>query len=763
MTHAADAASTPRVTVVILNWNGWSFLGPCLRALEAQTYTDFEAVVVDNGSSDGSAERIGELFPLVRLIRNAENRGFAAANNQAIRATTTDYVATLNNDTEVDPGWLQALVEAADADAGVGAVASKMVFQHAPDIINSCGIALDRAGIAWDLYGGQPTASVMSAQEVFGACAGAALYRRAMLDDIGLFDEDFFAYMEDVDLAWRARIAGWRAVLAPNALVRHVHSGTLGDSSPRKRFLLGRNKVWLIAKCLPARDAWSLLIAGVYDLGAIVFRARAGDWSALASRAAGLVGLPHMLAKRPAIHGNPRGQRPAVRYDPLAAPWRVQDRYRHLDRVQTRPQEGSTAISSRAGQPSAAPRHRATSPSGERAPSRGAHERLSSRRQRLRGWLLRAGAKLLKAGPRRHPRSLDGPPRRVVVLRPDHLGDVLLSRPAIELLRASLPDTEITVVVGPWGAASLQGLNCRVVTFPYPGFDRTSSPSLWRPYVALALFAARLARNDFDAALILRPDHWWGALAGALAGIPVRVGQGLPLQSGFLTHAISPAPREPSAVAALRGAHHLLETLGVTPAEAGSGVIFAPSPASVAWASEWLAASCMGRPTVALHPGSGAPVKQWPASRWIAVARRLAEQNVDIVLTGGPGEGALLMEIEQGVTRPVTKALGLSWDQLAGLYAHADLVVGMDSGPLHLAAAVGTPTVRLYGPVDPAVYGPAGDPTEHSVLAGAVPCAPCGNLVNPACGYLSSPPCLAAISVEDVVGAVRAHLGAVVS
>src|SRR5206468_2274482 len=119
---------------------------------------------------------------------------------------------------------------------------------------NSCGIAIDPAGIAWDRYGGSPTSAVDRDREVFGPCAGAALYRRAMLEDVGLFDGDFFAYLEDVDLAWRARLRGWGCVLEPVAVVRHAHSATLGEGSPFKRYLLGRNKVWVLAKCLSADE-----------------------------------------------------------------------------------------------------------------------------------------------------------------------------------------------------------------------------------------------------------------------------------------------------------------------------------------------------------------------------------------------------------------------------------------------------------------------------------------------------------------------------
>jgi len=143
------------VTIVIPNWKGRSFLAPCLHALERQPFTDYVVIVVDNGSRDGSVEWVKRNYPRVQVIANEENRGFAAAVNQGIRVSHSRYVATLNNDTEAKPRWLEALVEAAESDPRVGMCASKMVFADRPGVINSRGISLDRAGIAWDRRGGE--------------------------------------------------------------------------------------------------------------------------------------------------------------------------------------------------------------------------------------------------------------------------------------------------------------------------------------------------------------------------------------------------------------------------------------------------------------------------------------------------------------------------------------------------------------------------------------------------------------------------------
>lgn len=744
----------PQVTVVVLNWNGVAYIERCLAALAGQTYPSYDVVVVDNGSTDGSAELVAERFPWVRLIRNQENRGFAAGNNQAILGSDAPYVATLNNDAFPEPGWLGTLVEAAESDPSLGSVASKMVFAHDPSTINSCGIGLDRAGIAWDLWGGHPASVVERRREVFGPCAGAALYRRAMLDDVGLFDEDFFAYLEDVDLAWRARLRGWRSVLAPDALVAHVHSGTLGDASPRKLFLLGRNKVWVLTKCLPSRDPMSVVLALAYDLASVAVRIARGEWHSVRGRVAALAGLGMMLNKRRAIQATRAATAAQMRasYEPLVPPWRVPERYRHLDR-------GPRGLLSDA--PKSENRQAHSVPDHGIALQEALH-RGPTTRNRLRLGLLRLTGALLRRGRWSASDQRAAPARaapRIVLLRPDHLGDVLLARPAIQLIRESLPSAEVTVIAGPWGVASLQGLGCRVVSFPFPGFTRKPKASPLAPYTALLSFVAQLMRERFDAAAILRPDHWWGALACALAGIPVRVGQAVASVEPFLTHAV-PIAHEPAPATSLRAAEALIGALGVTPAPGVPSVAaFSPTPEALESMQAWLHASFGGKhPIVALHPGAGAAVKLWPAPRWARAVRALVEDEVGVLLTGRTEDAGLVRAIQAQVGRPLPEAADLSWNELAALYASIDLVMGMDSGPLHLATAVGTPTVRIYGPSDPRVYGPAGHPSDHRVLASDMGCAPCGELVAPPCGYLQHPPCLAHVSVEEVLEQARAAL-----
>jgi GT2 family glycosyltransferase len=241
------------VDIVIPNWNGSRWLQQCLPSIFAQSFRDFEVILVDNGSTDESVDWVRAQFPRVQIIRNKQNLGFGAATNQGIIATCSPYVATLNNDTQVAATWLESLVQAAERDPGVGMWASKMVYAEHPETIDSTGICLDKCGVAWDRLGGEPDrAYADEPREIFGPCGGAALYSRELLDNVGLIDEDFFAYLEDVDLAWRARLAGWRCQYVPTAVVHHYHSATSRHVPSRKWRLLGRNKIAMILKNYPS-------------------------------------------------------------------------------------------------------------------------------------------------------------------------------------------------------------------------------------------------------------------------------------------------------------------------------------------------------------------------------------------------------------------------------------------------------------------------------------------------------------------------------
>lgn len=289
----------PKASVVIVTWNGLHHLQRCLPALQEQTGLSFETIVVDNGSIDGTADWIAETYPQIVLKRLDSNHGFAAANNIGFGVARADLIATLNNDAVPDPEWLQALVQAARKHPEAGSFASRIVLDRDPNTIDSAGVVTDVLGIAWDRHNAEPVGSD-EAGEVFGACAGAALYRKALLDETGGFDSNFFAYLEDVDLAWRARWLGWTARYVPEARVVHAHSATGTEESPFKTFHLGRNKVWTIVKNHPTRALvvyGSLLVA--YDLASLpITIVRQRNLAALRGRLAGLRALGLVLRQR---------------------------------------------------------------------------------------------------------------------------------------------------------------------------------------------------------------------------------------------------------------------------------------------------------------------------------------------------------------------------------------------------------------------------------------------------------------------------------
>ncbi len=243
--------SGKQVTVIIPNYNGLKFLGICLDALEHQTFRDFEILVVDNGSSDGSVEWLKEQgIPAVFL---PENTGFSGAVNAGIRAASTPYVLLLNNDTEAAPDFVGELYAAIRRSGKIFAVSSKMVQMYRRELMDDAGDMYSLMGWAYQRGVGRSSRGYNRPMEVFSACAGAAIYRRAVFDEIGLFDEMHFAYLEDIDVCWRAKIRGCHVRYCPKAVVYHVGSGTSGSRyNPFKVRLAARNSVYLNYKNMPA-------------------------------------------------------------------------------------------------------------------------------------------------------------------------------------------------------------------------------------------------------------------------------------------------------------------------------------------------------------------------------------------------------------------------------------------------------------------------------------------------------------------------------
>ena len=335
---------SPLVSVVIVSYNGRALLRECLDSVRRQTYGWREVVVVDNGSRDGSVDWLRREFPSARIVALPENRGFAAGCNVGIAAANGSFVATLNNDVRLDPTWLDEMLAVVQQRPDVGMIAGKMLFSRAPTRVDSAGICVDRAGVAWHRHGGSWHDLVEAEHEVFGPCAGAALYRRALFDDVGGFDEDFFCYLEDVDLAWRAQSAGWRCVYSPRARAFHDHSATAGEDSAFKRFHLGRNKVWLIAKNYPAPQLWFYLpLILLYDmlgvLATVLFigkrdRSLGSRLASMAGRLDGVAGVRSALAKRHAVRQLRRvpGWRVFSQMAGVPWPWSIYWRYAHLYR-----------------------------------------------------------------------------------------------------------------------------------------------------------------------------------------------------------------------------------------------------------------------------------------------------------------------------------------------------------------------------------------------------------------------------------------------
>ncbi len=246
--------SAPFVSVVMVNLNGIGFLKDCLQSIYGQSYSDFEVILVDNGSTDGSVQFMRDSFPAVVIIENKENLGFAKANNQGIEISKGKYIALLNNDTVVDKDWSKNLVKAAESSPDkVGMWAGKILSLKNPKIIDSVGgLMISSDGIAKGRGRlEEDRGQYDREEEVFIPSACAGLYRKEMLNEVGLFDEYFFAYCEDTDLGLRARLAGWKTVSVPTAVVYHYYSGTTGGYGFAKAYLVERNHILLAVKNFP--------------------------------------------------------------------------------------------------------------------------------------------------------------------------------------------------------------------------------------------------------------------------------------------------------------------------------------------------------------------------------------------------------------------------------------------------------------------------------------------------------------------------------
>ena len=378
---------------------------------------------------------------------------------------------------------------------------------------------------------------------------------------------------------------------------------------------------------------------------------------------------------------------------------------------------------------------------------------------------------------------------RLLVVRPDHLGDVLFVGPALRLLRDSLPDASITLLVGPWSQPVAERLPGGAVThtlnFPY--YNRRTEAA-WRRYSRLVVASFHLRRlGPFTAAMVLRDDDWAGAWLCRLAGIPRVVAHQHPLVDIFADLVLA-ADRRPTHVAAanLALAAAAIDVDIGTGDRAPTGVTrandFRQSHGGDhdAWHRHPLAFRLTeddharavallathgvtndARP-LAIHPGAGGEVKRWPAPAWAEAVAQLARPGEPVILTGSRAEAPLTTSVAEAMEATSTPAhcVNLAGETdlctLGAVLARCRLVMGPDSGPLHLATAVGTPSVHLYGPADPARFGPWGPPERHCTVMSPMGCAPCGRLD---WRNVADHPCTAAISVEAVVMAARSVMG----
>ena len=323
------------ISIVIVNWNGRHLLARCLAYLEVAIAATDQVIVVDNGSHDGSVAWLHAEFPWVEVIALPANRGFAGGNNAALADCRHDWILLINNDAFVSPDAIMQLRQvAATCPPTTGAIAATLLFDHAPDLVASSGIVLRRDGVAIDRDMTRPIADIpTNPQAIAGASGGAVLLRRAMIDDIGFFADDFFNYLEDVDLAWRALLRGWQSIHLPTAHIRHVYSATSGQGSPFKQRLLGRNRWRTLIRCLPNELWWRCLPAIIsYDIAASIALALSGQWAGIAGRLSILADLPTLLTQRHMIQSRRTAPITALTAWLLPAPWPWQE-YREIQRL----------------------------------------------------------------------------------------------------------------------------------------------------------------------------------------------------------------------------------------------------------------------------------------------------------------------------------------------------------------------------------------------------------------------------------------------
>jgi GT2 family glycosyltransferase len=302
------SGDNPKVSIIVVNWNGERFLKDCLGALCGQSYGNREIILVDNGSADNSVRFTRENFPAVAIVALNENKGFTGGNAAGLEVAQGAYVALVNNDARPDEAWLENLIQPMLRDRTIGICASKLIFEN-PRILNSAGDGLTTAGVGFNRGLGHAAAALDAPEPVFGACGAAVLYRRRMLDEIGFLDENFFLYDEDVDLNFRAQLTGWKCAYVPTAVAYHVANATSKRLSDLHVYYHTRNLEFVWIKNMPTglmiRFAHHKIIQ---ELGSFCYLClRHGKWiSFFTAKRDTLKMLPLMLEKRKRIQARRR-------------------------------------------------------------------------------------------------------------------------------------------------------------------------------------------------------------------------------------------------------------------------------------------------------------------------------------------------------------------------------------------------------------------------------------------------------------------------
>jgi GT2 family glycosyltransferase len=327
----------PPLSIVIVTWNGRRHLPDCLAALRPQLPPGAELLLVDNASADETVAWARANAPELRIIELGHNHGFAGGVNAGLRAARGELLLLINDDAFAEPGFLDALLAAAAAMPEIGAFAGVLTFNHRPELVASAGIRLRRDGLALDLWPGRGEADLPSTpQPIAGPSGGAALYRRALLEDVGLMEASFFNYLEDVDLVWRMLLRGWRSVVVPQARARHVYSASGGYGSPFKQRLLGRNRLRTIVRCMPGAVLARCLPAILrYEALATGHALLTGRRAAVAGRIEALKELPHLLAERRTLQSTRRASLRTIAawLEPPPPPWVTLREQQRLDAI----------------------------------------------------------------------------------------------------------------------------------------------------------------------------------------------------------------------------------------------------------------------------------------------------------------------------------------------------------------------------------------------------------------------------------------------